>query len=293
MEWSQLQKFTVVAREENMSRAAEFLETSQPYLSQCIKRLEEELGYALFVREGKRVRLNESGRIFLQTVVQVEEMMQNTRLRLEEMNSIAHPQVSLYVSTASTLLPELLLYLRERNPQIQYQIHQWKNDSETSGDDIQILAGGEINRDEVLLTEEIHLALPRGHRVLNKEEIRLEDLRGEEFISLNNSWQLGREIHREMNRRLFVPRSTMQVDNPNMMRELLKVHMGIAFVPSVSWHSFAGEDIVIRPVADFELGRQVYLRAGTGKYLTREQRECMQGIREFFASKHKKYQGEL
>ncbi|MBO5348078.1 MAG: LysR family transcriptional regulator, partial [Lachnospiraceae bacterium] len=38
MEWNQLQKFLAVAREENMSKAAELLDTSQPSLSQTIKR---------------------------------------------------------------------------------------------------------------------------------------------------------------------------------------------------------------------------------------------------------------
>lgn len=296
MEWNQLQKFLVAAREENLSRAAELLDTSQPYLSQSIKRLEEELGYPLFVREGKRVRLNESGRIFQQTVEQIGELMQNTRRRLEEMNSISHPEVSLYFSTASTLLPELLLYLRQRDPQIRYCIHQWKTDSETKEDDIQILAGsvGKIRTgDEILLTEEIHLALPRNHGLREKTEIFLRDLSGEEFISLNDSWALGREISQEMNRLFFTPRSTMLVDNPNMMRELLKVHMGIAFVPSVSWHSFAGEEIVIRPVADFAMSRLVYLRTKPRKYLTREQKECIQGIREFFAKKSEEYGGKV
>ena len=78
---------------------------------------------------------------------------------------------------------------------------------------------------------------------------------------------------------------TMLVDNPNMMRELLKYHLGIAFVPSVSWHDFAGEDIVIRPVEGFKLRRAIYLRTKPRKYLTKEQKECILGIREFFAKR--------
>lgn len=54
MEWNQIQKFMVAAREENFSRAAEKLYMAQPALSQTIKRLEEELGYPLFCREGKK-----------------------------------------------------------------------------------------------------------------------------------------------------------------------------------------------------------------------------------------------
>ncbi|MBO5346701.1 MAG: hypothetical protein J6A45_00990, partial [Lachnospiraceae bacterium] len=83
----------------------------------------------------------------------------------------------------------------------------------------------------------------------------------------------------------FTPKMTMLVDNPNMMRELLKYHLGIAFVPSVSWHDFAGEEIIIRPVEDFELKRAIYLRTKPRKYLTREQKECILGIKEFFVKR--------
>lgn len=285
MEWNQLQKFLAAAREENISKAAELLDTSQPSLSQTIKRLEEELGYELFVREGKRIRLNESGKVMMQTVMQMDELMQNTRLRLEELNGMKHPAVSIHIGTASTLLPELLLYLKERNPQIQYRIHQWKAENPNAEDDIQILAGpiGNPGNDEILLIEEILLALPANHSLLKKEKILLSDLTQEEFINLNEHWELGKEITMEMNRHLFTPKMTMLVDNPNMMRELLKYHLGIAFVPSVSWHDFAGEEIVIKRVEDFGLKRAIYLRTKPRKYLTKEQKECILGIREFFA----------
>ena len=290
MEWNQLQKFMVVAKEEHFSRAAEMLNMTQPSLSQTIKRLEEELGYSLFWRNGKKIRLNESGRIFLQTVVQMNELMQNTRTQLEELNGKAHTNVSILFTTASKLLPELLLYLKKRNPETQYHIHQWQAEKEANEDDIQILSSalGSIDKQpeesDVLMTEKILLALPRNHALLQKETIRLSDLVQEEFISLNEYWQLGREIKEAMERVSFVPKATMIVDNPIMMRELLKARLGIAFVPSVSWDAFAGDEIVLRPVEGINLSRYIYLRTKPRKYLTREQKECIQGIMEFFAN---------
>ena len=54
MEWNQLQKFMVVAKEENFSRAAEILNMTQPSLSQTIKRLEEELDFSCFYERVKK-----------------------------------------------------------------------------------------------------------------------------------------------------------------------------------------------------------------------------------------------
>lgn len=290
MEWNQLQKFMIVAKEENFSRAAQLMNMTQPSLSQMIKRLESELGYQLFVRDGKKIRLNESGRLFLQTVIQMNELMENTKLQLEELNHIHHPKVSIQFSTASKQLPELLLYLKKRNPQTQYQINQWEKGKKNQETDIQLLSCSQneslLVTDVVLLKEKIMLAIPAGHRLSSKEQIVLSDLLQEEFIFLNDDWELGRIIKQEMNRSYFTAKETMIVDNPNMMRELLKAHLGLAFVPALSWDDFAGDEIVLLPVEGISANRTIFLRTKPKKYLTKEQKECIKGIKEFFQTKY-------
>ena len=61
MEIRTLRYFLAVAREENMSRAAEQLHVTQPTLSKTIKALEEELGKKLFVRHSFSIALTEEG----------------------------------------------------------------------------------------------------------------------------------------------------------------------------------------------------------------------------------------
>src|SRR5437879_12829971 len=65
MELRHLRYFIGVAEEENVSRAALKLHVSQPALSRQIRDLEEELGFSLFERSAKSVRLTEAGRTFL------------------------------------------------------------------------------------------------------------------------------------------------------------------------------------------------------------------------------------
>lgn len=65
MELLQIQYFLALAQEEHVSNTAEMLMISQPTLSLTIKKLEEELGVQLFDRTGRRIRLNENGRLFM------------------------------------------------------------------------------------------------------------------------------------------------------------------------------------------------------------------------------------
>lgn len=72
MELRVLKYFLAVARHENISRAADELNLTQPTLSRQIAELEEELGTALLVRGKRRTMLTEEG-LFLK--VRAEEIM--------------------------------------------------------------------------------------------------------------------------------------------------------------------------------------------------------------------------
>ena len=57
MEIRTLRYFLAVAREENMTWAADLLHVTQPTLSKQLKALEEELGKKLFVRHSFSIEL--------------------------------------------------------------------------------------------------------------------------------------------------------------------------------------------------------------------------------------------
>ncbi len=61
MEIRTLRYFLAVAREENMTRAADILHVTQPTLSKQLKSLEDELGKKLFIRHSFSIALTEEG----------------------------------------------------------------------------------------------------------------------------------------------------------------------------------------------------------------------------------------
>ena len=68
MDLLQLQYFQTIARLENLTKAAELLYVAQPNLSVSMKRLEEDLGVSLFERRKGRIRLTQTGKLFLSYV---------------------------------------------------------------------------------------------------------------------------------------------------------------------------------------------------------------------------------
>lgn len=63
LNYNHLHYFWAVAREGNLTRAAEKLFVSQSALSVQVRKLEHQLGHALFERKGRQLRLTEAGRI--------------------------------------------------------------------------------------------------------------------------------------------------------------------------------------------------------------------------------------
>lgn len=84
MDISNLKYFTVLAREQHMGRAAEELNITQPSLSVSIRRLEAELGYQLFDRVGRGMRLNEYGRIYLKGVTAALDSISLSMAEMDE-----------------------------------------------------------------------------------------------------------------------------------------------------------------------------------------------------------------
>lgn len=72
MEFRVLKYFLAIARQQNITRAAEELHLTQPTLSRQLQDLEEELGAPLFTREKRRMKLTEAG---LYLKARAEEMI--------------------------------------------------------------------------------------------------------------------------------------------------------------------------------------------------------------------------
>ena len=61
----ELEVFCAVARHDNVGRAADAVSLTQSAASQALARLEQALGQRLFDRHGRRLGLNENGRLLL------------------------------------------------------------------------------------------------------------------------------------------------------------------------------------------------------------------------------------
>ena len=84
MELRLLRYFLAVAREENITRAAESLHITQPSLSKQLMELEQELGKQLFIRGKRKITLTEEGVLLRKRADEILMLCEKTRREIAQ-----------------------------------------------------------------------------------------------------------------------------------------------------------------------------------------------------------------
>jgi DNA-binding transcriptional LysR family regulator len=122
MELSQLNMFKVVAEQGSIIRASELLHCVPSNITNRIKLLEQELGVALFIRQGRGLVISPSGKLFLSYANKILSLCQEARGALDVG---AEPSGMLSIgaieSSATGRLPRLLSRFHKNHPAVQMQ----------------------------------------------------------------------------------------------------------------------------------------------------------------------------
>lgn len=114
MDFDQLRQLVAIADEGTMSAAADVLRMPQPTLSRSIRRLEEDFGFELFDRVGRKVTLNDAGRT---AVEWARQLLRDGQLMRDAVETSARQSQMLRVGTvAPAPLWRLTALLVERFP---------------------------------------------------------------------------------------------------------------------------------------------------------------------------------
>jgi DNA-binding transcriptional LysR family regulator len=192
IELRHLRYFVAVAEELHFGRAALRLNLAQPPLSQQIRKLEELLGYPLFIRTSRSVSLTNAGEALLQ---RARRMLRNVQRDIEEIRSIGHGDVgSLHVgfvgSAMLTMLPQVLRSYGEAHPRVKLHLHESFTAMVTEGLENGSLDAG-ILRDgdplegfevQTIFSEPFVAVVPATHSCAKQKSISVASLRGDPFV---------------------------------------------------------------------------------------------------------------
>ena len=199
MEIKTLRYFLAVAREENMTRAAEFLHVTQPTLSKQLKSLEEELGKKLFTRHSFSIRLTDEGILLRNRAEDLVSMADKIEQEFISLDDITGGELYLGLAESYQIkyLARAIKEFKLRYPNLHYYITS--GDTEQIADkldkgllDFLVLAEYPDKRKyeyiEFPENDRWGLIIPKDDPLAKKKTIRPKDLVGLPLFSSEQAW---------------------------------------------------------------------------------------------------------
>ena len=199
MEIKTLRYFLAVAREENMTRAAEILHVTQPTLSKQLKALEDELGKKLFTRHSFSIRLTDEGMLLrnrAEDLIGLADKIEQEFISLDEITG-GELYLGLAESYQIKFLARVIKKFKASYPNLHY--HITSGDTEQIADkldkgllDFLVLAEYPDNRKyeyiEFPESDKWGLVIPKDDPLAKKKAIRAKDLAGLPLFCSEQAW---------------------------------------------------------------------------------------------------------
>ncbi len=267
MELRHLRYFVAVGEEQHYGRGAQRLRVAQPALSRQIQDLEDELGFKLFERLPRGVKISAAGKSFLEDARRILQQVNEatTRARRVARGQSGTLRVG-FTENASWhgVVPESFRKFRQGQPDAELQVNPL-----TSLEQVEAIRSGRLDAGFVfnmpktdreleqvpVASHNIALAAPKGHPLQKLKKLRLRDLSDTPFV-----WFPRREspafydrlMHECFRAGLKSPRIVQEGVNEATILSLVLHGVGVGFVnENARWRCPQG--VVVLPVIDLNL----------------------------------------
>lgn len=130
MEIRVLKYFLAVAREENITRAAEFLHITQPTLSRQLMQLEDELNVQLFIRGKNRISLTQEGMLLRRRAEEIVDLADKTEKEFLKQDELIVGEIFIGAGEtfAMDLFADMIQNFHQEYPLVQYHLYSGNAD---------------------------------------------------------------------------------------------------------------------------------------------------------------------
>jgi LysR family hydrogen peroxide-inducible transcriptional activator len=266
-----LEYIIAVAEHQHFSQAAVACDVSQPTLSGQIRKLEDELGIAIFERDGRRVRVTPAGESILvyarQAVDAAADLVRAAHAGRDPLHGPL--RVGMIPTLAPYLLPHLLPSARRRFPAMPLTVVEEQTDrliaKLTSGEiEAAIVATdhtSETITEVVLFDEPLYVALPAAHPLAKQDAIAAADLAGLPLLLLTDGHCLRDQALAVCANAAVNGADDLRASSLETLINLVDAGYGATILPELvlAGHRLEHERITTRPFAGARVTRRVRL----------------------------------
>ncbi|MQY26605.1 LysR family transcriptional regulator [Nocardia aurantia] len=256
----ELHWFTTLAELEHVGAAADRLHVSQPTLSRMLARLERRLAVRLFDRHGKRLALNEFGRVYYEHARRARAELEAADRALADLANPARGVVRLSFlhSVGARLVPQLIADFRRGSGRVTFTLDQDGAEAVTGrvldgSADLGIVSPRPVESGlawRALLRQRLALAVPPDHRLAGQRRIRLAEAADAEFITTHPGFGMRRILDDLSAAADLRPRIAFECSDLITVTGLVTAGLGVAIVPLEDPARPAAPGPVLIPLAD-------------------------------------------
>lgn len=287
----QLEYFQVVAKEQSITKAARALNISQSALSIMMNKLETEIGYPLFQRQGRNIVITPYGRDVLYYSYILLHEMEDIQREFQELRGESNERKLTLGVTDSNYYGDWILGLLEQYPDIQLNVLQMSREDIYEnlimgnldfGISNEVEYHGQLNA-QLLFSQPYQLLVLCGHPLADKGKITVEELMREPIISLPPSHKermidnLSQEMH-------FRPNIIFE-GNQDIMAEMF--HAGVGSILTCAhnrkqWMMRAPEQYAMLDIVGANSRYEMYLLWSKHRYLSKWARMFQRYVFDYY-----------
>lgn len=269
MELSQLETFLTVVTERSFSRAAVRLHRTQPAVSQVIRKLEDELGEALFERASRDGTLTAAGEVLREYAERLLSLRNEAASALEELRSLERGRLTLAANeyTCLYLLP-VLDEFRRQCPQISILVQ--RSLASRIPDEV-LRRTAEIGivsfqpEDEQLeavsvYADDLVFVVHPKHILAREKKVHIRDLGAENFIAHNVTSPRRKLVEESFAKHRIPLNIGVELPSLEAIKRFVASGNGVALIPALSVQTeVARGELIAVAVPELDYSRRLWL----------------------------------
>ena len=256
-----LRYLVAIADTRHFGRAADRCFVSQPTLSAQVKKLEDYLGVQLIERQPKNLTLTEAGEQIVARARRILEASEEvvTLARSHRDPLAGRLRVALLPTIGPYLLPRLSQPIRKALPRIELRLYEYQ-----TGQMLEKVENGEIDlgvlalpvdreglESRELYAEPFMVALPDPHPLTKRESVRVDDLKSQTLLLLEDGHCLRDQALEVCSRVGLHEKQDFRATSLETLRQMVATGAGITLLPELASRGAYGNarGVAIRPFA--------------------------------------------
>ena len=257
MKLHQLRYLAAVAQSGlNITAAADKLHTSQPGVSKQIKLLEDELGFQIFVRDGRTLtRVTAAGQQVIDRAIRILREVQNIKRLSDDFKDEARGALSIATThtQARYILPEVIRQFRETYPEVRLHLHQGTSEqlaemATLDRADFVIATGSQSLFEGYTLLPcyrwHRHVVVPRDHPLAKVRKPTLRQLAAHPIVTYVFSFSGPSSLQQIFAKEGLTPNVVLTARDSDIIKTYVRLGLGVGIVASMAIDPHEDGDLV-------------------------------------------------